>query len=201
MRSRIVASLASLVIFTAAPLWAADYKIDADHSTVGFKVRHLAISSVPGRFATFDGTFSFDPANIKASKADATIALKSVDTNSTKRDEHLRGPDFFDVAKFPSMTFKSKEVEELSKDTFKLIGDLTIRGITKPVSLEVQYQGTVKDPWGNEKAGFTASAKINRRDFGLTWNKVLETGGLVVGDDVAINLEIEGTKQGTSSQG
>lgn len=185
--------LLALLVFSSSA-FASDYKIDPDHSAVGFKIKHLGISSVLGKFVEFDGNFNFDPKNIKGSKTSVTIQTKSVDTRQAKRDDHLRNPDFFDVPKFPVMKFVSKEVKEISPDKFQLIGDLTIRDITKPVTLDVVYGGAVTDPWGNERAAFAASTKINRKEFGLTYNKLLETGGLVVGEDVAIDIEIEGIK-------
>lgn len=174
---------------------AAEYKIDPTHSTVGFKIKHLAISTVAGSFTDFTGSFEFEPNKIEASKAEAQINIKSVDTNQGKRDDHLRSPDFFDVAKFPEMKFVSKKVSDVKGDTFKVDGDLTIHGVTKPVTLDVTFGGVAKDPWNNERAAFAATTKINRKDFGLTWNKALETGGLVVGEEVAVNIEIEGIKE------
>ena len=165
-----------------------------NHSSIGFKIKHLAISNVPGKFTKYSGTFEYDPNNVAASKADATIEIASIDTEEIKRDDHLRSADFFDIKNFPQMTFKSKEVHPSGKDSFKVNGDLTIRGITKPVTLDVTYNGEVTDPWGNVKAGFSATTNINRKDFGLTWNKVLETGGLVVGEEVKIAIEVEGKK-------
>ena len=188
-----VAAILPLCLVTAAN--AATYKIDPDHSEVAFKIRHLAISNVAGKFLNFSGTFDYDPANVKAAKTEAEIAIKSVDTSSQKRDDHLRGDDFFAVEKFPEMKFVSKKAEPSGKDTFKLIGDLTIHGVTKPVTLDVTYAGAAKDPYGNERAGFSATTKISRKEFGLTWNKALETGGMVVGDEVSVSIEIEGTKQ------
>ena len=182
----------SSVVATTA--WATDYKIDPTHTSVGFKVKHLAISSVPGKFVDVKGSFSFDPAKIESSKAEAEIAVASVDTNEAKRDDHLKSPDFLDSTKFPSITFKSNKVEKISNSEFNAVGDLTIHGVTKPVTLKVTYGGAAKDPWGNERAAFLATTKINRKDFGLTWNKVLETGGLLVGEDVEISLEVEGVK-------
>jgi polyisoprenoid-binding protein YceI len=174
--------------------WAADYKIDATHSSVGFKVKHLAISWVPGTFGDFKGMFSYDPANVAASKAEAEITVKSVNTADTKRDDHLRSGEFFDAEKFPSITFKSQKVEGVSDTEFKAHGNLTIHGVTKPVVLDVTYGGSAVDPWGNHRAAFVATTKINRKEFGLAWSKVLETGSLVVGDDVLITLEVEGIK-------
>jgi polyisoprenoid-binding protein YceI len=178
----------------AVNAWAVDYKIDPSHSSVGFKVKHLAISSVPGAFGEFKGSFSFDPANISASKAEAEIETTSISTRDAKRDDHLRGGDFLDAQKFPSIGFKSSKIEKVSDTEFKAYGDLTIRGVTKPVVLEVTYGGAAKDPWGNERAAFVAKTKINRKDFGLTWSKTVETGALLVGEDVDITLEVEGVR-------
>jgi polyisoprenoid-binding protein YceI len=186
-------ALASASLF-AVSAQAADYKIDPSHSEVGFKVRHLAISNVSGAFSSFTGTFSYDPKNVKAASAVAEITVKSINTNDTKRDDHLRAPDFFETERFPTMKFVSKSAESTGENTFKVNGDLTIKGVTKPVVLDVTYEGAAKDPWGKEKAGFTATTKIDRKEFGLTWSKVLETGGLVVGDDVTITLQVEGEK-------
>ncbi len=186
--------LVSLIVGIASPVFAANYKIDPDHSEVGFKIRHLAISNVTGKFTEFTGTFSFDPKDVAASKAEAEINIKSVDTAQRKRDDHLKGEDFFSADRFPQMKFVSKAVETSGADSFKVTGDLTIRGITKSVTLDVSYTGSAKDPWGNEKAAFSATTKISRKEFGLTWNKALETGGMVVGDEVTITLEVEGTK-------
>ena len=184
--------VASCLLATNA--WATDYKIDPTHSSVVFKVKHLAISSVPGRFTELSGTFSFDPTNVAASKAAASVSVPSINTADTKRDDHLKGPDFFDAAKFKDITFATTSIESTTGENFKAHGNLTIRGVSKPVVLDVTFGGAAKDPWGNERAAFTATTKINRKDFGLTWNKTIETGALVVGDDVNITLEIEGIK-------
>jgi polyisoprenoid-binding protein YceI len=191
MKKFLALTLATLLSSTC---WAADYQIDPTHSSVTFKVKHLAISSVPGRFGELSGTFSFDPAKIEASKAQATLSVSSINTMDAKRDDHLKGPDFFDASKYPSITFKTNKVDKVSDAAFKAHGDLTIHGVTKPVTLDVTYGGSAKDPWGKERAAFEAKTVINRKDFGLTWNKTIETGGLVVGDEVQIALEIEGVK-------
>lgn len=175
--------------------FAADYTIDTDHSTIGFKIRHLGISNVKGQLLKFNGTFSYDPSKVVASSTEAKIEATSIDTDNKKRDDHLRSPEFLDDKKFPLIEFKSKEIQEVTKDGFNVLGDLTIHGITKPVTLAVVNGGVVQDPWGNERAAFTATTKINRKDFGLTWNKVLESGGLVVGEDVQVELEVEGIKK------
>lgn len=173
---------------------AADYKIDADHSTIGFKIRHLGISKVPGKFVTFSGAFSYDPANVASGKTEAIINVGSIDTSNTKRDEHLESADFFDIAKFPEIKFVSTKVIGTDPEAFQVEGDFTLHGITKKVVLDVVHEGSAKDLYGNEREGFTASTKINRRDYGLTWNKLIETGSLVVGDEVEVTLEIEGIK-------
>jgi polyisoprenoid-binding protein YceI len=187
--------LPTLVLLTATQAIASDYEIDSTHSSVGFKIKHLSISSVTGRFLDFKGNFSFDPKNISTSKTDATITVASISTDNQKRDDHLKGSDFFNYGAFPSVSFKSTEVKNATEEGFDLLGDLTIHGVTKPVTLKVTNGGTIKDPWGNERAAFTAVTKINRKDFGLTWNKALETGGLLVGEDVTIQIEIEGIKK------
>lgn len=193
MRKLVLIALSSFIC-TASAL-AADYAVDPDHSSIGFKVRHLGISSVAGRFTTVQGTFTFDPKNVAASKAQATVEAKSITTQQAKRDDHLRSPDFLDANSFPEIKFVSKEIKEVSGNKFKVIGDLTIRGKSNPVVLDAVFNGATKDPWGNERAAFEAEATINRKDWGLTWNKILETGGLVVGEDVKIVLEVEGVQK------
>jgi polyisoprenoid-binding protein YceI len=170
------------------------YNIDTTHTQVLFKVKHLGISTVTGNFGTFSGSFDFDPESLEAGGASVTIDVASIDTGVEDRDTHLRSPDFFEVEKHPEITFKSTKVQNVKDNTFELVGNLTIRGVTKPVTLEVEVGGTATDPWGNEKAAFTAETKINRQEFGLTWSKLLETGGLVVGNEVRILLEVEGNK-------
>ncbi|MBI3322459.1 MAG: polyisoprenoid-binding protein [Candidatus Omnitrophica bacterium] len=189
-------SLGFLLVFTflASPAWAATYKIDADHSTVGFRIRHL-VSWVRGTFDTFEGTFEYEPGKPEVWKAEAVIQTASINTHVEKRDEHLRSADFFDAAKYPQMTFKSTGVTGLSGDSAKLHGLLTIHGVEKPVVLDLQIHGEAADPWGNTRAGFTATTTINRKEFGITWNQPLGTGKLLMGDDVEITLDIEGLKQ------
>ena len=170
--------------------------IDAAHSNVGFSIKHLMISSVRGSFTEVHGTVKVDENDPTTAEVDITIPTASVTTRDEKRDGHLRSPDFFDAEQFPNMTFRSKRVERGSGDSFRVIGDLTIRGITREVELDVELAGRAKDPWGNEKAGFEATTKIKRSDYGLTWNAALETGGVLVGDDVKISIEAELQKQG-----
>lgn len=173
---------------------AVPYEIDRSHSEVGFSVKHLVVSTVKGSFKDFSGEIDFDPKSIDKSKFTAKIKAASVFTNEEKRDEHLRGEDFFFTQKHPDISFKSTKVEGNKPEGFKVHGDLTMRGVTKPVILDVTYNGEVKDPWGNIKAGFTAVTKINRKDFGIVWNKVLDAGGLTVSEEVTIQLEIEAKK-------
>lgn len=167
------------------------WSIDASHSEVGFSVKHLMISAVRGRFAGVQGTVSFSEGDFANASASVTIDAASIDTREEKRDAHLRSADFFDVERFPTLTFTSRRVDRVSGDTFHLVGDLTIRDITKEVTLDVEFEGAQKDPWGNLKSGFTASTRINRKDFGLTWNATLETGGVLVGEEVKISLDVE----------
>lgn len=175
---------------TAAPVLTA-WTIDNAHSEVGFAVKHLMISTVRGRFGTVSGQVEFPAGDYSDARADVTIDAASIDTREEKRDAHLRSADFFDVATFPTLTFKSRRVQAVKGDTFQLVGDLTIKGITREVVLDVAVEGFQKDPWGNHKAGFTASTRVNRKDFGLTWNQALETGGLLVGDDIKIALDVQ----------
>ncbi|MDC0357596.1 YceI family protein [Oligoflexia bacterium] len=177
------------------PAAAAEYDIDASHSKVIFKIKHLAISTVTGEFKTFKGSFFFDPKDIVASNAQAELTTASIFSNDKKRDDHLRNPDFFNVPKYPNITFKTTKIIAIDESHFKAHGNLLIKDVSKPVVLDVEVGGLAKDPWGNERAAFVATTEINRRDFGLTWSKVLETGGLVVGDKVRIILEIEGIKR------
>ena len=183
-----------LFVFSLS-IYAAEYDIDPAHSSVSFKIKHLSISTVMGRFDKFSGTVDLDPNNLKAIKTSAAIETASVDTDDTKRDDHLRGPDFFDAAKFPQMTFVSKEAKENGKNKLAIAGDLTLHGVTRPVVLDAEFSGAVKDPWGGERAAFTASTTINRKDFGMTFNKTLDTGGLMVGDEVRIEIAIEAVKK------
>jgi polyisoprenoid-binding protein YceI len=190
---RLLASISTIVALSLPVLAsAATWNIDPDHSSVGFKVRHLMVSNVRGSFDKHTGVVDINEKDITKSKVQVTIDTASINTNVQKRDEHLRSPDFFDVAKYPTMTFVSKKVAKDGKGKLKVTGDLTLHGITKEVVLNVEGPTKEsKDPWGNIRSGATASTKINRKDFGLVWNAALETGGVAVGEEVAINLEIE----------
>jgi polyisoprenoid-binding protein YceI len=189
---RLIASLT--VLFTLAiPLVAAasTWNIDPDHSNVGFKVKHLMVSNVKGTFDKHTGVVDLNDKDITKSKVEVTIDTASINTNVQKRDDHLRSADFFDAATYPKMTFVSTKVAKAGKK-LKVTGDLSIRGVTRQVVLDVEpLSMEVKDPWGNVRRGTSATTRIDRKDFGLTWNKALETGGVVVGDEVLITLEIE----------
>ena len=181
-------------VITAAP--ATTWSIDPAHSNVEFSVRHLMISTVKGRFAQVAGTVVLDEANPAASTVDITVDVASIDTRESQRDAHLRSADFFDADKFPTITFRSSGLQNVTGDGFTLAGDLTIHGTTRPVTLDVVSHGRGKDPWGGERAGYSAITKIKRSDYGLTWNQLLETGGLAVSDDVKITLDVQLVKQG-----
>jgi len=173
----------------------ARYTIDAAHSHVGFSVRHMMISTVRGEFQTYSGEFSYDPARPEATRAQVTIELGSINTRDEKRDGHLKSPDFFDVENHPQMTFVSSGATARDGG-IDVAGDLTIRGVSKPIVLRVEdITDEAKDPWGNTRRGATASAKIKRSDFGITWNAGLEMGGVLVSDEVKIQLEVQGTLQ------
>jgi polyisoprenoid-binding protein YceI len=171
------------------------WTIDPAHSHVEFAVRHLMISTVKGRFADVSGTVHSHDADPAKGDVDIRIGVASIDTREQQRDAHLRSGDFFDAESFPVMTFKSRRIDEVKGDNFKIAGDLTIRGVTREAVLDVASEGRGKDPWGGERAGFSATTKIKRSDFGLTWNQLLETGGVAVGDDVKISIDIELVKQ------
>jgi polyisoprenoid-binding protein YceI len=172
------------------------WKIDSSHSRVAFSVRHMMISNVHGQFKTVTGTVEFDEAVPTRSTVDVQIEVASIDTHDEKRDGHLRSPDFFDAAQYPYLTFKSRRVEVVDDSHGKLYGDLTIKNITHQVVLAVEYSGQAKSPWGTSSAGFTATTRINRKDWELNWNVALETGGVLVGDTININIELEIVKQG-----
>ncbi|ACM18727.1 periplasmic protein YceI [Geotalea daltonii FRC-32] len=189
---RIVTSIAAIIALSLPVIASASsWKIDADHSNVGFKVRHLMVSNVKGSFEKVAGVLELNDKDITKSKVDVTIDTASINTNAAKRDEHLRSADFFDVAKYPTMTFVSKSVAKAGKK-LKVTGNLTLHGVTRPVVLDVDaLTKESKDPWGNFRRGTTATTTINRKDFGLVWNAALETGGVAVGEEIAIILEIE----------
>ena len=171
------------------------YAIDPVHTTVEFSVKHLMISTVKGKFREFEGAVHIDDEDPTRSWTDVTISTASVDTGAEMRDDDLRSDNFFDAEHFPTMRFRSTAVERIDDDNWRVHGDLTIRDVTRPVALDTELEGRGPDAWGGERIGFTAKTKIDRRDFGLTYNAALETGGVVVGNDVKINLNVEAILQ------
>ncbi len=170
------------------------WSIDPAHSGLNFSVRRMVVSKVRGRFAKFSGALSVDEEDVTRSVVEATIDAGSIDTGTPERDAHLRSPDFFDVEKFPELRFRSTRIEKLGDDRYRVIGELTIRDVAREVSLDVESGGRAKDPWGNERVGFVAKAALDRKDFGLGWNQVLEAGGVLVGDRVDIELDVQGVR-------
>jgi polyisoprenoid-binding protein YceI len=170
------------------------WDIDTSHSAIHFWVRHLVISKVHGRFAKWGGTVQLDEQELGSSRVDVRIEAASIDTQVADRDAHLRSADFLDAANHPELAFTSKRIER-SGDGYRVTGDLTIRGTTREVVLEAEFAGLAKDPWGNQRAGFSAKVAIDRRDFGLTWNAALEAGGVLVGEKVEIAIELEAVKK------
>jgi len=171
------------------------WQIDPVHSQIQFSVRHMMLAKVRGQFDKFSGTVNLDEANPEASTVDIQIEAASINTREPQRDAHLRSPDFFHAEKHPTLAFKSKRVDVKDAHHAVVIGDLTIRDVTKEVALDVEYMGQSKTPFGTTNAGFEATTKINRKDFGLTWNAVLETGGVAVGDEITITIDLELIKQ------
>ena len=171
------------------------WQIDQSHSNVKFAVTHMVVSEVEGAFKKFDGTIEYAESNLSDAKVSFTVDVNSVDTDNEKRDGHLKSDDFFNAEQFPKMTFKSTKIEKSGDDEYKLTGDLTIRDVTKSVELKVEYNGSTKDPWGQERMGFEVSGKINRKEYGLKWSAVTEAGGLVVADDVKLAMNVEMVKQ------
>ena len=197
MRRIAVMALAALVLALPSVVPAGTWKFDSAHTGVQFKVRHLMVSYVRGDFENVSGKIVYNEQDVSRSSADITIDATSINTRVPKRDKHLRSPDFLDVAKYPSITFKSKKVEKAGDGKLKMKGDLTIRGMTREVVLEIEGPTPpIKDHMGKTRVGGVASTRINRKDFGLTWNKTLETGGVVVGDEVEITIDIEILKEG-----
>ncbi len=172
----------------------ATWNVDVSHSAIHFFVRHMVISKVHGRFAKWAGAIQLDPQDLTRSSVEVEIDAASIDTQVAERDAHLRSPDFLDVARHPELAFRSTRIERAGEG-YRILGDLTLHGVTRPVTLEAEYAGTAKDPWGNERAGFSAKASLDRREFGLTWNAALEAGGVLVGEKVEITIELEAVKK------
>jgi polyisoprenoid-binding protein YceI len=192
MQKKMLASLLVLAVAPAAAL-AGDWNVDATHSTAGFAVKHLVISQVRGEFSKFTGKVALDEKDVTRSTVDATIDVDSITTKVADRDAHLKSADFFDAAKYPTITFKSTKVAQAGKDRLKVTGDLTLHGVTKPVTLDVATSPAVKGMYGETRRAFAATTKISRKEFGLAWNKLVEAGP-AVGDEVAIALDIEAVK-------
>ncbi len=169
----------------------AEYEIDRAHSQVQFKIKHLGISTVTGQFGDFSGSIVYDPQNMAGSRATATIKAASIDTNNERRDNHLRSADFFETEKYPDITFTGNRVRGVNGKKFKLDGTLAMHGVTRPITLDVEYEGPVHGPDGKQRMAFNATGNLDRTDYGLTWNRALEAGGVVVGTDVQIVLELE----------
>jgi polyisoprenoid-binding protein YceI len=183
------------VLVMALPALGAQYDIDPAHSAIGFRIRHLAISNVKGVFTDFAGTFTFDAAAPAGAAVEAIIQTASISTGNAQRDEHLLGTDFFDAVKFPTIIFKSTGLTMSTASEGVLTGTLTMHGVTRDVTLAVEFNGAATDPWGNDRVGFAATGTLNRQDFGLTYGTVMEGGGLVIGNDVGFALEVEGTRK------
>ncbi|WP_047982988.1 YceI family protein [Ornithinibacillus californiensis] len=171
------------------------WNIDKSHSSLEFTVKHMMISKVKGVFNEFDATVEADVNDLTDAAVEFSVDLKSIDTRNEDRDNHLRSNDFFDIENHPKMTFVATDIKKKSDNEYDVVGDLSLRGVTKPVTFDLTMEGVHKDPWGNEVAGFSGSTKLNRKDFGLVWNAALETGGVLVGEEVKINIELEAHKQ------
>ena len=184
---------------TTAMRGPATWQIDPAHTEVGFAVRHLMISTVKGRFGQVSGALTFEERDPSALSLEVTIPVATVDTREEKRDAHLRSADFFDAEQHPEIVFRSTGVTKSGERDYRLSGELTISGVTRPVVLEVESLGTAKDPWGGTRAGFSARTSIDRREFGLTWNQALEAGGVVVGEKIEIAIEVEAVRRAEKS--
>jgi len=171
------------------------WSLDPAHSTLGFKVKHLMITNVSGSFKNFNAEVETDGTDFTTATIHLKAAIGSIDTNNTQRDSHLRSADFFEAEKFPEMIFDSAKIEKVDEENYHVFGSLTMKGVTRPVKLNVEYSGVTNDPWGGERAGFTITGKINRTDWGINFNAILETGGVMLSEDVKINSEIQLVKQ------
>ncbi len=195
MLRKVCIAVLFLAAVAAAPLFAADtYTIDKNHSDVSFRVRHF-VSKVRGGFTDFEGTIQIDPSKPEASSVAFTIKAASINTNNEGRDKHLNSPDFFDTAKFPEISFKSTKIVPAGKDKYNVTGNFTMHGVTKEISLPVEFTGTAKDPRG-DRAGFELATTLNRKDYGVNWNKALDNGSFMLSDDVAVTISLETVKKG-----
>jgi polyisoprenoid-binding protein YceI len=171
-----------------------DYQFDPAHTRIGFVARHAMVTSVRGSFREFEGTAHINAEDPTKSTAQVKINVASITTHQDQRDAHLRSPDFFDVEKYPEMTFSSTAVDQVDDDTYRMTGDLTVKDVTRPVTIEITYNGSAKDPFGNLRAGFEGKAQVNRKDWGLTWNAALETGGFLVSDKIRLEFDVSAVK-------
>ncbi|WP_163102496.1 YceI family protein [Peribacillus alkalitolerans] len=171
------------------------WALDTTHSSIDFSIRHMMVSNVKGSFNSFSATIEADPTDLTTAVIQFAIDLESVDTRNADRDNHLRTADFFDIEKYPQLTFVATNIVKTGENEYDVTGDVSLHGVTRPEKFVVTFEGAGKDPWGNEKAGFSGKGSINRSDYGLTWNAALETGGILVGDQVKISLEIQAAKQ------
>ena len=185
---------AAAAVLAASPVLADTYVIDKSHSDASFLIRHM-MSKVRGQFTDYAGSINVDPAKPESASVEFTVKTASIDTANDNRDKDLRSPNFFDVEKFPEITFKSTKIKATGKDKYDVTGTLTMRGVSKEVTLPVQFLGFGKDPWGNDKAGFSIDFTLNRKDFGLVWNKTLDTGGVLLGDEVWVSINLETAKK------
>ncbi|MEF3304371.1 YceI family protein [Paenibacillus sp. GYB003] len=172
-----------------------NWAVDPTHSSIDFSVKHMMIANVKGSFHSFEAKVNADPEDLTTADVEFAIDVNSIDTRNGDRDAHLRSADFFDTEKYPKITFKSTRIASKGDGEYDVTGDLTIHGVTRSETFQVTFEGAGKDPWGNEKAGFSAKGKIKRSDYGLTYNAVLEAGGVLIGDEIKISLDIEGVKQ------
>jgi polyisoprenoid-binding protein YceI len=175
------------------------WNIDAAHSGITFSIRHMVFTKVRGRFAKYTGTIQLDDADLSRSSVEVDIDATSIDTGTPDRDTHLKSADFFDVEKFPALRFRSKRVEDLGGGKLRVVGELTIRDVTREITLEAEAGGRGKDPWGNERIGFFAKTALDRKDYGLKWNQVLEAGGVLVGDKVEIELDVQAVSKSAAA--
>jgi polyisoprenoid-binding protein YceI len=195
LKTRLSLALAAVSLLPFTPAVAADtYTVDAVHSEASFQIRHL-VGKVRGHFVDFRGTVQVDQAKPEASSVDFSIKTATIDTGVADRDKHLRTADFFDVEKFPEITFKSTKVAPAGKDKYNVTGTFTMHGVSKTVTIPVSFLGFVKDPWGNERAGFEVTTTLNRKDYGIVWNKTLDAGGVMLGEDVAVTITVETVKK------
>jgi polyisoprenoid-binding protein YceI len=198
MKTKLLALAATAALATPA-LAAETFNVDKPHSTVSFQIRHF-MSQVAGRFQEFEGSIQVDRAKPEASSVEFTIKATTIDTNEARRDQHLRSGDFFDVAKNPTISFKSTSMKPTGKDSYQVTGAFTMHGVTKEITLPVTVLGEMTDPWGNKRIGFETSTTINRKDYGINWNQALDQGGFVLGDDVKVSVNIEAVQQKTAAK-